>query len=272
MVDLVQARFGQELAIQGRESHEADCDISLDEANYPIAAQILLRSWRGSLAKLGAISGYGRSLSSATTHGFLADKSLSKKQEQISIIYSLLFFIALIIIQFMGSNTIGDKLVSSCVFTLLFGVVGWVIYEANKVSLLFKQTDKLRNIIFEIVDNSVDLKSIYTSTPRPWRGLFMGSPPLDLAGTAKLVAWNLDWYIKRPGLHFRTSWIVIIAIVGSMFGLALGMEPNYNFVIAFLLGIFACLIVHSLESWRKLTGLALLIEETKRIFSENENE
>jgi hypothetical protein len=48
---------------------------------------------------------------------------------------------------------------------------------------------------------------IYDHVPAVWGELFLGPRPRTVEQTTRLVALNLDWYLKPPAPLFRAEWI-----------------------------------------------------------------
>lgn len=270
LADKIQAKLGRVLTSHEREILETDNYLLASELGFPLAVHKLLGSWRSSFKKIATLYSPGTPVGAYATNALL--RRVKKFNKNILVgciaISSLIVLVSVLAVLYVPAIPLKLGIVASAV--LVFSIVAFVILDTRRLLFLFQQNERLRAILLDLVDNSPGLKEIYICTPRPWREIFLGSPPKDLEGMAKLVAWNLDWYIARPSIHFRWSWMVGIVLIGYSLAFGIGVWNDYLFAPFVFFGYGLLPLLHVHESWRKLTGLALLIEETKRIFSETE--
>lgn len=60
---------------------------------------------------------------------------------------------------------------------------------------------------------------IYDYVAEPWRSIFLGQRPRNLEQMVRLVALNLDWYLKPPRRLFRREWVeVLLGIAAGVLG------------------------------------------------------
>jgi len=64
-------------------------------------------------------------------------------------------------------------------------------------------------VLEKLILGSSDLDEIYAWTPWPWSIVFLGFRPKRLNGWVKLVALNIEWYLREPRRYFRLRWAVL---------------------------------------------------------------
>ena len=62
------------------------------------------------------------------------------------------------------------------------------------------------NILERLGENDPGLDEIMGHTPALWRWFFLGWPGRGLSDRMRLVACNLDWFLRPPATYLRWSW------------------------------------------------------------------
>jgi hypothetical protein len=83
-----------------------------------------------------------------------------------------------------------------------------------------------------LADGPEQVSRIYDYVPYPWGALFLGSRPRTIEQATRLVALNLDWYVRAPTPLFRLEWIgtclaalILLACTIGLLLLALDVLP-----------------------------------------------
>jgi len=60
-----------------------------------------------------------------------------------------------------------------------------------------------------LADGPDQVSRIYDYVPYPWGEVFLGPRPQTIEQATRLVALNLDWYVRAPARLFRLEWLGI---------------------------------------------------------------
>jgi len=120
---------------------------------------------------------------------------------------------------------------------------------------------------------------IYDYVAEPWRSIFLGQRPRNLEQMVRLVALNLDWYLKPPAPLFRGEWLeVLLAIAAGVLGasvlltkaltLGMGFFDGRNAVPTTLFGMFPLMLAFVLLFSAPIQRHLLYINELRSYMRE----
>lgn len=86
------------------------------------------------------------------------------------------------------------------------GCLGLMLSDSQDVRRV-RETLAHSNIAVLLAAGPQQACQIYDYVPSPWRELYLGARPRSIEEVTRLVALNLDWYLKPPARLIRAEWI-----------------------------------------------------------------
>ena len=124
----------------------------------------------------------------------------------------LVFTLAFVAIVCVYSYSYPDQRANvQYIFLLFLLALGWSIIDFLRIAAILKDKRYGSDLIRQLLAGTIDFDAIYRRIPFPFQLLYARRSGNSFEQSAVFLVRNLDWFVLKPKICFRFSWIIMSA-------------------------------------------------------------